>query len=673
MYERSLRPAPEARSVAAAPATLIAGPRQARLAQMAAALRGASRTAAPLRWNGPEGRAPPPGGAAGVIQRVELPVDRPRAMRQTLVRQGGYTEPQVLNMDAETFIATYRRLTEGREAVILRQYLTRQGGYPAEQVATMSEEEMLAIYDRLTVAEPVVSQIKPQTFGADIAALPDGEQQRRFADALRAGYRSFDAAFDYQSKEGRLTLANLHAAARLLHVPLQELHVVYKLGRNLKGGSSEEVGSELDAQAEAGARAGGGPPGVLMLHEEGRSPAQTKLALAHLATLVRGGRAKGLGLSNIDSVDQLREYYDYCLNTCGQPITHVQNRFTPYADDGAVREFCLSHNIVYMLFGVIGGAQKDLGVCYGEGDRELPAKSLKVLKDDRFVALARAFGHTPESLLLAYLNRKGAATVTHSSGHAASNFASQGLALTAGEVAQIDGLFVRSGPRPASDDEAIEVRALHQAVPSPIASHVLDLLLARPAAHDLFVALARVVNRERKPLSDVIHVLLRLVAHLQYLQDHEPKTYPPWPVSLLDIFKVVTDYVSPAHANLLLGWVERDYLETIGAYAHVRMLTELIPARALQVAPAEPELSASTLSVLAAPPAASLSNEQLSGLWQKVEQSYLKSRPDIEDVNAPEANITREYAARVLVDEEGMSEAEAAPILKTWGTWGVFG
>jgi diketogulonate reductase-like aldo/keto reductase len=128
----------------------------------------------------------------------------------------------------------------------------------------------------------------------------------------------------------------------------------------------------------------------LVLHSPLASPAQTLEVWRAMESLVRGGGARQLGISNCYGLGELKALYD----SARIKPSVVQNRL--YAEtryDREIRAFCKSRRIIYQSFWTL-------------------TANPHVLKEGIVAGLASKYGRTPPQVFFRYLTQRGVVPLT---------------------------------------------------------------------------------------------------------------------------------------------------------------------------------------------------------------------------------------------------------------------
>jgi diketogulonate reductase-like aldo/keto reductase len=159
----------------------------------------------------------------------------------------------------------------------------------------------------------------------------------------------------------------------------------------------------------------------LVLHSPLASPAQTLTVWRAMESLVPGGGARQLGISNCYELGQLEALYD----SADIKPSVVQNRL--YAEtryDREIRAFCRSRRIIYQSFWTL-------------------TANPRVLEHGTVTALASKYGRTPEQLLFRHLTQRDVVplTGTRSAVHMREDLAIFEFALEDRELAAMDAIL----------------------------------------------------------------------------------------------------------------------------------------------------------------------------------------------------------------------------------------
>ncbi len=266
----------------------------------------------------------------------------------------------------------------------------------------------------------------------------------------------------------------------------------------------------------------GRPPDLWMMHELPESPRAADALLSALARRVKRGQGQGIGVSNVQAADLERLYARSVQLGC--PIRCVENRFSPYHRDDAVRSFCSEKNIRYVGYGLMGSTQK--GACVDEGYGE-PGRYLLAAKDPRLRALSDRCGVSVGELVIGWAASHGVSSVLFSTRpeRIEANLAAGKSAPSADVMASLDAVLSRI---PEARLEALEastldpaLKALFRAHPDPSAWSILDALVAVPAIAALLgqtaesLASAAPPTEQSGALKNFAQNLVRHVADMQ--------------------------------------------------------------------------------------------------------------------------------------------------------------
>jgi hypothetical protein len=249
-------------------------------------------------------------------------------------------------------------------------------------------------------------------------------------------------------------------------------------------------------------------------------------------------------------------------------LEFVQNPCSPYQPDREVRDFCATHAITYMAFGLFGS--QSLGVCY-EG-YAAPARHLQVLDDPRMHELAKQAALKPSDLLLAWANHRGITVVIYSGNHAQQNLDALQHKVSEDILRAIDALAGFEAGVTASPHEGdAGAGPLYAAYKDATAWFVLDLLMGSPAAAKLLTGLvAHVVKAHDSKTAEgkLEHVSLRLIRLVTHLQAYINLTKQQlnWTTELVRLFEDAAAALGDAPTlEHFYEWTQTDYLQYGGA------------------------------------------------------------------------------------------------------------
>ncbi|MCA9548923.1 MAG: aldo/keto reductase [Myxococcales bacterium] len=366
---------------------------------------------------------------------------------------------------------------------------------------------------------------KLDLFGADVPPT----RQDVLGKAMGAGYRAFDAASAYSSTEALGRLGQEKGIR-------DDLYVIYKvkpaddaaIQAEMRGKGPEERrqlnAKTVSAQLSQAKAALGRTPEVLMLHELSESDTANDKTLRQLASYVKAGHAKGLGASNL-GLDDVRRLHQRAREL-GCRLSCVENRFSPYQQDDAVRRFCEDNDIRYLGYGLMGSTQ--VGACVDEG-YGMPTQYLLPRLDPRLTALAEREGVSAGELLIRWAYETGVVPVTFSTDdqRIQDNLGARtNPRITPELVAEVGGLFVpltrdELDAKERAPDLSGDVKALYGAYPDRTMWYILDQLTAEPGIATLLgdtaaSIAAEVAGPEREgALRNFACNLMRHVADLQ--------------------------------------------------------------------------------------------------------------------------------------------------------------
>lgn len=322
-----------------------------------------------------------------------------------------------------------------------------------------------------------------------------------FEQALTVGYRAFDTAHDYD------TLAAFQKALIKSGVPRHEVTLLYKL----KPGEDAQAN---DVQAQLGkARTdlGGGSPDILMLHETHIDIETDKQALALLIARVKQGHALAVGVSNVD-LGQLTALAVHA-KSLGVPITHVENRFSPYHPDTEVRTYCQQQGIRYLAYGLAGSSMTAACGNQGEG---MPDQYLLARSDPRLAALAKQANTSVDSLMIVWAQARGVVDVASSSNlvRAQQNFDATKLAIQPAILTAIDAVI--AAPIAVKQIASRQhLSALYNSSRDSTAWWLLDELCKVPATMLLLDEIAGRIVQAQESLSEFAHRIVQCAADFQ--------------------------------------------------------------------------------------------------------------------------------------------------------------
>jgi diketogulonate reductase-like aldo/keto reductase len=434
-----------------------------------------------------------------------------------------------------------------------------------------------------------------QIFGTDIPKdglellnnlreKPREEKIRILADAMKAGYRRFDLAEKYGTSD------LIREAANIAGVPFDQLTLTYKIMPEKDKDPRALEYKVLDFKNRLKLQMANIPASsqkVLMLHEMPGDPAQAGAylqALYEVAVQGDAGLVKNLGVSNV-SLKVLVALCRFAAESKIMQVKYVENRFSPYEQDTAVREFCVANGITYMGFGLFGGSTN--GFC-SEGFA-MPQRHLQALQDPRIVHLADEIGMPPHQLLLAWARAKGVATVVYSGSRAQENMAAQGRELHPRVIEQMDSFFTFSEKSlKASAEESLKsssesggvVRLLYDSIPDPTAWMIFDILMKDHHIHALFTNLITSMLKKyaasaKEAINNLGYRLMRLVAHLQAMVKMGASE-DAWPVTMRQEFTKISEAQGEEGVmNRLDEWSQMNYQE-VGGATHAKDKLEAI-------------------------------------------------------------------------------------------------
>lgn len=399
------------------------------------------------------------------------------------------------------------------------------------------------------------------------------EKIRILSDAMKAGYRKFDLAEAYGTSH------LLKEAAKVAKVPENELEITYKIGPKKKKKEGEEDTPDnrplkdrlIEFKQRIRAQMTDIPASsekVLMLHDmpDKQSEAGDYInALYEMAVSGEAGYVKSLGVSNV-TIETLDAICKHTESTQIMKIKYVENRFSPYEQDAAVRMYCAQHNITYLGFGLFGGSSN--GFC-SEGFA-MPQRHLQALQDPRLLKLSDGTKIKPHTLLLAWARHKGVGTVVYSGSNASDNFKSQELELHPKVIEQIDSFFTfKEGVTDSKFKNADGIKYLYSQIKDPTSWFIFDVLMengkVRALLQELFAGFSdkygpgagdKIINTGQR--------LIRLVTHLQSMKKMGGLE-KEWPVVMAEAFEKVASNKDESVMGKLEDWTQKNYMEVGGA------------------------------------------------------------------------------------------------------------